>query len=168
MRNEGVTARGAMKSLHEFGTCPIEDWPENSPWFVEPNERSQIMGKALTLPSYERCESVREIKYAIAKEGQSCVLGVWVRSAWYETEAKESGRIRYDSAGIIEGGHMVTPVAYNDLFTIGNDIGAVKCANSWSTKYGNKGFIYLPYRLFESEPFDAWTVGFDAIPDKVG
>lgn len=165
MFNEGNTLRSIMRALHEFGICPIDEWRETEPWGVEPDDRAQVFGKALTLPRYERCETLREIKYGVSQEGQSCVLGVWVRSSWYSDESIRTGKLFHE--GMIEGGHGVAVVGYDDSFDIGGERGAIKCPNSWGIGYGDRGFIYLPYRLFEMEPFDCWTVGFDAIPDAI-
>lgn len=157
-RNEGNTLRSIMKALHEFGACPVEydlDRPINS----EPSDIAQTFGRALTLSEYERCNTLHAVKYPIAEERQSAVIGVYVREAWYSDKAIKTGVIPWDGTGLIQGGHAMAIVAYDDASEL------IQCANSWSVDYGDRGYTYLPYDMLRNEAWDCWTAGYEAIPN---
>jgi C1A family cysteine protease len=41
----------------------------------------------------------------------------------------------------------------------------ITLANSWGEKYGDSGYNHVPYQYLAERPFDAWTAGFDELPD---
>ena len=47
------------------------------------------------------------------------------------------------------GGHATPLVGYDDNY-LGSGIGAFLVENSWGTSWGNKGYFYIPYSVFQS------------------
>lgn len=160
----GVTSRSAIKAINKYGAAPLDLWDGKNSLQAIPDAKAMAFGKALSLPKYAKCETVRDIRYSIAVENQSVFFGTNVFANWYEDH---HGLIRYDDRPKVpEGGHAIVIIGYDDAFQIaGNSKGAIKLANSWGTGWGDKGFFWLPYDYFQ-EQWDAWVCDFDAIPDS--
>jgi C1A family cysteine protease len=156
--DEGVQMRSIMSSLNKYGVTLDELWPFGSPINKEPTEESQIYA-TLKLPVYERCQTLQDIKYSLVAETQSVCAGVNVYSTWYSENLNFTGIISSNILGNILGYHAIVICGYDD------EKQTVLFANSWGTLYGKKGFVELPYVYFEQSSFDAWTAGFDTIPD---
>jgi hypothetical protein len=160
-KDSGVQLRETFSSMQKFGLLPGALWVPLSPVLSEPGQDLQTIAKALTIPAYERCETLQDIKYAIAVEGQSVVLGVPVTAKWFEPYTQKTGNILYAyGEDLTIGRHAVAACGYDDVRK------KVEVANSWGAGVGNRGFFYIPYELFDGEWFDAWTVGYDALPDR--
>lgn len=158
----GVTSRGIMKALQKFGCCLEEDYPNSMNHVEFPGEYANVMAQALRLPAYERCETLEEIKYSIGVEDQPVCIGLEVTQEFYLEEVRLTGWIQNKPLPSI-GLHMMVVVAYND------NQNCLILANSWGESWGNKGYLQLPYDYDFLKPgqFDAWTAGFEDLPDSI-
>jgi C1A family cysteine protease len=82
-------------------------------------------------------------------------------------QSMKTGRIPYPSRGEKRlGNHAVLAVGYDDRIQICNrrpgsrpTIGALRIQNSWSARWGDKGFGWLPYRfVLQGHVRDLWTL----------
>jgi hypothetical protein len=158
----GVTSRDIMKALNHHGDCLLENWPADRHYAQEPDKLAQTYGEALKLPEYRRCESARDIMYSVAFEKQSVCLGLPITDAWYLPQVVETGVIPH-GADLDRplGGHMIVVMGYNDNLHDGCFI----AANSWGEEWGDSGYVYLPYAYLGFTSWDAWTAGYEALPD---
>ncbi|MBL0388557.1 C1 family peptidase [Tumebacillus sp. ITR2] len=54
------------------------------------------------------------------------------------------------------GGHMITIVGYDDNKVYNGYTGAFKIINQWGTGWGNAGYSWISYDMFQKEVQEAW------------
>jgi hypothetical protein len=85
-------------------------------------------------------------------EGKPVIIGMNTPDSFIE--AKGVWRPE-ENPGIFYGGHAMCVVGYDDK----KDGGAFEVLNSWGRKWGNGGFIWIPYKIF----VDFVTEGYEMI-----
>lgn len=156
--DEGVQMRSIMSALNKYGACPEDQWPHSSSIFQEPSYESQLMS-VMRLPVFERCQTLNDIKYSLAVEKQAVCVGVLVRDCWYTDDVTRCGVVPFLPNQETLGGHAVTIAGYNDTRQ------TLLIANSWGISYGRNGFFEYPYQYLHNDWWDAWTAGFDTLPE---
>jgi C1A family cysteine protease len=149
-RDGGVQTRSLLQALQQYGAPPEEMWPYSGDFRAEPTPEAQAYGKGLVLASFERCNSIDDIRYAIAIEDQSVLLSIPIFPNWRQEPWSRTGQIAYDDEQIPIGSHAVVICGYD------HDKQILRLANSWGPDWGDRGYCTIPYRyLFEDH--DAWT-----------
>ncbi|MDR0669669.1 MAG: C1 family peptidase [Treponema sp.] len=74
-------------------------------------------------------------------EGKPVIIGMNTPDSFWE--ARGIWRPR-ENPGVYYGGHAMCVVGYDDK----KDGGAFEVLNSWGRKWGNAGFIWIPYQVF--------------------
>ena len=82
----------------------------------------------------------RTVKKSLA-EGKPVIIGMNTPDSFME--AKDTWEPR-ENPGIFFGGHALCVVGYDD----DRNGGAFEIINSWGRKWGNGGFIWVPYKVF--------------------
>lgn len=157
--NAGSSLRIVFQVARELGAAPLELWTDHRPVAEEPDQGSRLYAAAMRIPAYERCDTVARIKYAIAVERQSVVVGTQIFKHWFNPP--HDGVLPYDSMAEPAGNHAFVADGYDDEVAGGVMWGT----GSWGDRYGLAGRFAVPYEHLEREWFDAWTPGFDSIPD---
>ena len=157
LQDTGIQMRSIMDAGHTYGICEESFWPFGTDFTKEPDAIAQV-NALFKLPCYERCETLTDIKYALAIEHLPVCIGVEVMDTWYDSSVQENGIIKYDPKSKVEGGHAVTGVGFTSDYLM--------IANSWGTSYGKDGFIYLPWEYLTNTWFDCWTAGYDTLPQS--
>jgi C1A family cysteine protease len=80
----------------------------------------------------------RMVKKSLA-EGKPVIIGMNTPDSFYEAKNIWDPK---ENPGIFYGGHAMCVVGYDD------DRGAFEIINSWGRKWGNGGFIWVPYKVF--------------------
>ena len=152
-QEEGTEIRVAMKALKTKGVCRERFWP------YQPHQRDKAKKGAVAdarrfrVITYARILNLAELRHSLAFKGP-CIMGVLVFKGMM---ASQTGVVpmpeRFDR---IVGGHAICPVGYDDKKKL------IKFKNSWSAKWGAKGYGWLPYEYIEQYMMDAWSsVDFD-------
>jgi hypothetical protein len=146
--SEGTSVRVAMKVLIENGVCRESFWPYAPHQADKPKKGAPADAKKFCVLSYARILNLDELRMSLAAKGP-CVIGVKVFEGMMKTR---TGVVPMPKAGERTlGGHAICPVGYDDAKK------RVKFKNSWSEKWGERGFGYLPYAYIDKFMMDAWS-----------
>lgn len=152
--DNGAMIRDVMKAMAKYGSCVEGLWPyERSKFFIPPNVQAKTDAAHHQITYYYRCPNLRLIKACLA-QGFPVVGGFAVPDSMDSDDIQRTGRVLYPrkDEGFV-GGHAVLFVGYNDhtrhlLFK-----------NSWGTRWGDRGFGYLPYDYVTNWlANDFWTI----------
>jgi hypothetical protein len=158
---EGLNMRTAMNFLYEKGVkrwamMPYLDcrheW-ESKEWsFV------QYYAQPFALVNYSLVESMADAKVLIGN-GYPVVIGVSMGKSIY-SNTEVNGTVGSDGLWTpkaneeLVGGHALTLIGYDD-YKFG---GAFKVMNSWGSKYGDNGFIWIRYKDYPVVVKEAWVM----------
>ena len=149
-RTTGIWPITALRIGRGWGVVPEEAWKrDGSDW---PPQEPPGLDK-LASPNrdvrYQRVRSVEECKAVLARAGVPVLGSFLISDLWFNAP---NGRIPLESKRSRgTGGHSVLVVGYDD------SRGEFKFQNSWGSNWGDRGFGYLPYELFNSTCTEAWV-----------
>lgn len=145
---EGTTIRTAMKVLKTKGVCREKFWPYTPHQKTKAKRGAVTDAKKFRVITYARILSLNELRSSIFAKGP-CVIGVEVFNGCMDTK---TGRVPLPRRNEVSlGGHAICAVGYDDKKKL------VKFKNSWSTKWGQKGYGYLHYAYIARYLIDAWS-----------
>ncbi|KAJ5896173.1 uncharacterized protein N7473_005572 [Penicillium subrubescens] len=157
----GAYVHSAIQALYTYGDAGETDWPyDTSKFAVEPPLASYSRGSTNQVVKAAYVDtSVDAFRAAIAA-GYPVDIGFWCYSNLYDH--MDSGLVDMPKqGGYIIGGHSVMLVGYDDYTR------RFKFKNSWSTRFGQAGYGFLPYEYVSGytldEPkqrlvSDCWTI----------
>jgi len=146
--SEGTSIRIAMKVLNDIGTCQEKFWPYLPHQRNKPQKGALTDAKKFRVLTYARIINLNELRLCLATKGP-CTIGVEVFNGMMTTK---TGIVPMPAKNErVLGGHAICPVAYDDKKQL------VKFKNSWSAKWGEKGYGWLPYDYIEKYMMDAWS-----------
>ncbi|GFZ33574.1 peptidase C1 [Clostridium zeae] len=170
--DSGASIRDICAALTKYGVCEESLFPYNITKFTEtPSVLADKNALQYTINSYHRITSVEEVKQALAN-----LLPVLLGINVYESFEKvgKSGLVPMPgSSESVLGGHAVLLVGYVDGATTVNNASQKLCSlikkkttsqgyfilrNSWGTDFADKGYMYLPYEVFEKVKNDIWVI----------
>ncbi|SKB14894.1 hypothetical protein PL11201_680170 [Planktothrix sp. PCC 11201] len=150
----GASIRETMKALVLFGIPPEEYWPyEPSKIDEEPTgfcysyaqNYQAIQYFRLDTPGLPLNDLLAQIKMTLVA-GLPSMFGLTIYSSIYEDANHKRGYIPIpNKKDNVEGGHALVAIGYDDHKMIGGLQGALLVINSWGTKWGEKGYGWLPY-----------------------
>ena len=151
--DDGAYLRDTMKAMVLFGVPPEKYWPYDIPRFNdEPTAFCYSFAQSyqalryyrLDPPKTKHSDVLKTVKQYLAADLPS-MFGFSVYSSMPSLDDGK-GEIPYPAPGdTLEGGHAVLAVGYDDNKKIGKEKGALLIRNSWSTRWGDKGYGWLPY-----------------------
>ncbi len=152
----GAMLRDGIKTLASQGVCGERQWPYAEPRFADkppaPAYHEALNHQAL---SYQRLvQDAWQMKGCLAS-GFPFVFGFSVYESFESPSVTRTGRMPMPgSAERLIGGHAVLAVGYDDRSA------RFTCMNSWSAKWGDDGFFYMPYAYLTTPQLarDLWTV----------
>ena len=152
----GAMLRDGIKTLAKQGVCAEKSWPYEIDRYAEkPPTRAYREALSHQALSYQRLvQDPWQMKGCLAS-GYPFVLGFSVYESFESPTVATSGEMPMPGPGErLLGGHAVLAVGYDDRtqqFT---------AMNSWSVKWGDKGFFRMPYAYLANPQLarDLWTV----------
>ena len=161
----GVWPITSMRVNYGWGYVPEDAWPipAASTWppLIEPFG-IDVLAKQRRISSYQRVRSVAECRWVLAY--RSPVLASFeITESWFTAP---SGRITFPLDGDRPAGsHVVCIVGYDDRKK------EFKFINSWGAGWGDHGFGYIPYKVFERIWEEGWWMNMNnrltpSLPDQ--
>jgi len=148
---EGTYPRIAMKMLLKYGVCPESLWPYRPFQSNYHKPGADQKAKTYRIKAYARLKGTAEMKRSLMINGPF-LAGVRVYESWFTKRVAKTGRIPMPKKDEeIAGGHAICIVGYHDSRKL------FKFKNSWSKKWADKGYGYLPYAYIQKYCQDAWS-----------
>lgn len=154
--DRGAILRDGMSVLKKIGVCPEIDYPYSEDYRDTPSSKAGKDAKLYRIGQYNRVQDLPRLKAALA-HGLPVVLGFLVTNGFASTDNTGVVPISGPDDVIINdngnpAGHAVCAVGYDD------DKQIVIIRNSWGKEWGDKGYCYFPYELFQNGIVqDMWT-----------
>jgi C1A family cysteine protease len=145
---EGTTIRASMQVLEKIGVCQEKLWPYSPHQKDKPKVGAKANAQNFRIITYARILNLNELRMALLSKGP-CVLGIEVFKEMLNTKTGIVPLPRKNETSI--GGHAIAACGYDDEKEL------AKFKNSWSEKWGDKGYGYLPYAYIERYMMDAWS-----------
>ena len=140
-RDSGATLRNSVKAINKVGVCEEENWPYIISKFTnKPADNCYKIAKTNKALKYERLiRSLYDFKSCLAA-GFPFVCGFAVYESFESREVAKTGIMPMpEKSEKFYGGHAIIVMGYDDStqrFIV---------RNSWGTKWGDKGYFYMPY-----------------------
>jgi len=148
---EGTYPRIAMKVLLNYGVCPEDYWPYRPHQKDLPKKNAKECAKRYRIKAYARLKGILEMKRNLLINGPF-LAGVKVFTSWLDKKTQKTGLIPLPKRNEeIIGGHAVCIVGFDNAGQL------FKFKNSWSVKWADKGYGYLPYEYIKRYCSDAWS-----------
>lgn len=145
---EGTTIRAAMQALQDRGACQEKFWPYQAHQRDKAKKGAVHDARRFRIVTYARILNLRELCLSLATKGPS-VIGIEVFKGMMQTK---TGLVPLPGKSEPSlGGHAICAVGFDDKNKL------LKFKNSWSEKWGRKGYGYLPYTYIERYMMDAWS-----------
>jgi C1A family cysteine protease len=150
--DSGAEIRDGMKILSKYGVCPESIWPYIIKKFTnKPVKKAIDAAGKYKIFEYRRINGLDELKAALA-DGQPVVFGFNVYQSFESDDVAKTGIVSMPKDGeSLLGGHAVLAVGFDDTK------GQVIVRNSWGDSWGDKGYFYMPYEVFNKLVMDMWT-----------
>lgn len=151
--DSGMQLRDAMKILATLGVCPTGRFPyAEKNWFAVPPKGADRAAKKHKAVWYFKLDTDDERMWCLAWE-YPFICGVRVFDSMFTETVRTTGVVTMPQPGEnVLGGHALCIVGYN------RDTKMWLAQNSWGTKFGDKGFLYLPFEYVSKYGFTFWTI----------
>ena len=152
----GAQIRDGVKSVAQLGACPETLWPYDITKFAKkPLVKTYTEALKHQAVSYQRVlRDLNQMKGCLAA-GFPFVFGFTVYESFESAQVAKDGLMPLPKPKEkCLGGHAVLAVGYDDATQ------RVTVMNSWSDKWADKGFFYMPYDYITSAKLadDFWTI----------
>ena len=141
-----------MKVLNKLGVSPEQDDPYIIDKFTLPPSKLAIKDAVkFKIQQYNRVWDINDLKLSIA-EKSPVVCGIKVYQSFESDSVAKTGFIPMPKQGEqLLGGHAVLAVGYDNQKQI------IIMRNSWGKAWGDKGYFYMPFQVFQYLIMDMWT-----------
>lgn len=152
--DSGAYIRDVVDQLRKTGVCPESTWnyhDETRRFATTPSKTAYEAAKRWKLGATYRCETIEDIMRALSS-GAAVVAGVIL---YDDMDNQGGGRIPMPNRNAQQlGGHAI----YVDRYSQADRL--FRFENSWSTKWGDGGYGYLPFDYLASRDLsdDIWAL----------
>ncbi len=151
----------ALHFMKRKGTVYIKDFPFDGQCESRPDEDLQEEGKGFTIKNYTRINFSDQDNAKVRKTRESLVNNMPVIIAMEILHNFKYG----DHTNYIwnpekgnkqaAGAHAMVVVGYDD------ELQLFEILNSWGTQWGNKGFLHIPYDVFQKYVKEMYQIMYD-------
>ncbi len=163
--DSGASIRDGIKTVHNQGVCPEDEWPYNIAKFADkPPDPCYADALHHQVSCYDRIpRTLAQMKGCLA-DGFPFVLGFTVYESFESEPVAKTGNLNMPEEGeAAVGGHAVLAVGYTD------DSKRFLMRNSWGSAWGKAGYFTMPYDYLLNADLsdDFWTIRLvEAAPRK--
>jgi Papain family cysteine protease len=154
-RNIPIFASHSPAALLAWGVCDEGAWPYVQERFdQEPPVDAYKRATVIEVVQYARLGTTEEIKVSLS-QGIPAMFGSDIPRGYYD-EARKTGRMpELGKAGGPPSGHAMLIVGYDDRDK------AWLVRNSHGADFGEKGYVRIPYSVFDKHVWDqdVWAIG---------
>lgn len=154
--DSGAYIRDGIKVVAKYGAALETLWPYIiSKFTVRPSNIaiSDALKRRVTL--YERAVDFDACINALSNNFP-VIIGFYVYSSFMSKQTATTGIMTYPNTAreVFLGGHAVLLVGFN------HNTQRFIARNSWGTKWGDKGYFYMPYRVIQNAAMssDFWVI----------
>ncbi|MBN2738462.1 MAG: hypothetical protein JXR70_15890 [Spirochaetales bacterium] len=149
-QDAGSAIPDALELMINKGCAPLSAMPYDvNDYRKQPSQKAHQEAAKYKARSYSSVNLNDDYAMKSILAGGNCiVVGLEV----YENFDSYRGGIYKGPEGQIYGGHAILVVGYDDSKN------AYKLLNSWSTSWGDKGYIWIDYKAFKQITFEAWVM----------
>lgn len=155
----GIWPITALRILRGWGAPPEEAWPydgDSSAWPPTEPPCVDTLAKHFRIGCYQRVRTAIECKTVLAQE-RGVGVSLDINDKW---RSAPHGRIPpLSPSDVSNGSHCVVLVGYDDCSS------EFMFANSWGDDWGDHGYGYIPYEVFEATWWEGWM--FDPTGNQV-
>lgn len=158
--DSGATIASAVKSLLDFGAVPESLYPYRITKFKQTPDNylfylAQLYFNAFPASAAPVAQDVASIKKRLSA-GKSVIIGINCYDSIMSDAAAKTGFVQMPKQDEeSQGGHAVLIVGFDDRQTISGKANPFYqhfiLRNSWSARWGDKGYFYLPYEFITNE-----------------
>lgn len=148
--NSGSSIERALDILKSEGVAKLSDFPYTQySCSSRPDNNTKAKARPFTIADWRRVDinNQIEVKSQIAS-GFPIVIGMYVDDGFKNLRGN---RVYSTTSGNDLGGHAMIVVGYDDSKQ------AYKVFNSWGTDWGDNGFGWISYSIFERRVREAYT-----------
>jgi C1A family cysteine protease len=156
--DSGALIHDGVKSLSTWGICTEEMWPYDvNRLSVKPPENCYQAALAHHNPKSVNIKNTLEDMKGCLSNGFPFVVGIMIYSSFETNKVAATGIVPMPgSKDTLLGGHAVLVCGYDDR----RQVWIVR--NSWGTRWGDRGYFYLPYNYLLNPTLasDLWSIDF--------
>lgn len=159
--DSGASLRMTLKASAKEGSCAEKSWPYNIKNYTKrPSAECYTDGSTHKVLAYYKLYNLADMMKCLA-DGCAFVFGINIYDSFESDEVAKTGFVPIPGKSETNlGGHAMLCVGYNtntNMFIV---------RNSWGSKWGDKGYCYIPFELMTDENFasDFWTVKVGVVP----
>lgn len=153
--DSGASLRDGIKTVVKQGVCREAIWGYDiSKFSVRPPVKCYSEAMKDQVKTYLRLNTLGEMRECLAS-GLPFVFGFSVYESFERATTATTGKVTMPKSGErLLGGHAVMAVGYDDTKKV------FIVRNSWSEKWGDKGYCYMPYDYLQNRNLsdDFWTI----------
>ena len=139
-QDDGTTVRSACQAIRSYGVCKEAVYPyieanvENLPPLTAFNNSKRF--KKFTY--FFVNQDLTSLKNGLQTYNSPIIFGIMVYQSFMDATIGQIPMPDTTTETLL-GGHCITLVGYNDVSQM------FTCSNSWSTNWGQKGYLMIPY-----------------------
>ena len=154
--DSGAYIRDGIKACYTYGAPTENLWPYNiSKFKMQPHETAIVDALKRKVTSYQRAVDFNQVIDSITS-GYPVTIGFNVYSSFDSPVVARTGIMPYPNVNKerLLGGHAVLLVGYN------KDNNTFIARNSWGTRWGDKGYFYMPFQVIQNNRMssDFWVI----------
>ena len=154
--DSGAYIRDGIKACYTYGAPTENLWPYNiSKFKMQPHKTAIVDALKRKVTSYQRAVDFNQVMDSITS-GYPVTIGFNVYSSFDSPTVARTGVMPYPNVNKerLLGGHAVLLVGYN------KDNNTFIARNSWGTRWGDKGYFYMPFQVIQNNRMssDFWVI----------